>query len=218
MDLLTFVATVIIVTASGALAPGPLFFATISEGAKHGPKTGIIFSIAHTVVEFSLIMIFAVGLLTVINEEIVQVVIGIAGGVVLILFGAFQIRNSFKIDLTDLKKPKSSYKHLFLLGLAFTGLNPYFVLWWLTAGAKIILLSLGFAGLLGVVFMYICHVWMDYVWLTSVAYFSKKGTNVFGLKWFKPLMIIFGVALIYFGSTFIIGAAQIYLQISGAIK
>ena len=97
------------------------------------------------------------------------------------------------------------------MGLVFTGLNPYFVLWWLTAGAKIILLSLGFAGLLGVVFMYICHVWMDYVWLTSVAYFSKKGTNVFGLKWFKPLMIIFGVALIYFGSTFIIGAAQIYL-------
>jgi threonine/homoserine/homoserine lactone efflux protein len=211
MDLLSFVATVIIVTASGALAPGPLFFATVSEGAKHGPKTGIIFSIAHTIVEFSLIMIFALGLLTIASEEIVQVIIGIAGGIVLILFGAFQIRNSFKIDSTDFKKPKSSYKHLFLLGLAFTGLNPYFVLWWLTAGAELILISLAFAGLLGVVFMYICHVWMDYVWLTSVAYFSKKGTNIFGLKWFKPLLIIFGAALIFFGLRFIIGAVDIYI-------
>jgi len=210
MDLFSFIATIVIVTASGALAPGPLFFATVSQGAKHGPKTGLVFSVAHTVVEFSLIMLFALGLLTIASEPIVKVVIGIAGGIVLILFGIFQIRNSFKSDLVEAKKPKSSYKHLFLLGLAFTGLNPYFILWWLTVGGQLIIIALEFAALLGVVFMFLCHVWMDYVWLTGVAYFAKKGTNVIGLKWYKPLMIIFGVVLIYFGSTFILGATGIY--------
>ena len=211
MDLFSFVVTVVILTASGALAPGPLFFATISQGTKHGAKTGLVFSIAHTVVEFSLIMLFALGLLTVASEPIVKIVIGIVGGIVLIAFGAFQIRNSFKSNLDEVKKPKSSYKHLFLIGVVFTGLNPYFILWWLTVGGQLIIMALEFAALLGVIFMFLCHVWMDYVWLTGVAYFAKKGTNIVGLKWYKPLMIIFGVILIYFGVTFILGAAGIYI-------
>jgi len=43
VDLLTFIATVIIVTASGALAPGPLFFPNITHGAKTGAKGGLAF-------------------------------------------------------------------------------------------------------------------------------------------------------------------------------
>lgn len=211
MDLFGFVATIVIITASGALAPGPLFFATVSHGTKHGAKTGLVFSVAHTVVEFSLIMLFALGLLTVASEPIVKIVIGVIGGIVLIAFGAFQIRNSIISKPDKIKNPKSSYRHLFLIGLAFTGLNPYFILWWLTVGAQLIIIALEFAALLGVVFMFICHVWMDYVWLTGVAYFAKKGTNVMGLKWYKPLMIIFGVILIYFGLSFILGSAGIYI-------
>lgn len=59
--------------------------------------------------------------------------------------------------------------------------------------------------------MFISHVWMDYVWLTGVSYFAKKGTNIMSLKWYKPLMIIFGAILIYFGLTFIYGAVDIYI-------
>jgi threonine/homoserine/homoserine lactone efflux protein len=206
MDILSFVATIILVTASGALAPGPLFFATISHGTKSGAKSGFVFSLAHTVVEFSLIMLLALGLLTVASEPTVKQVIGIAGGSVLILFGAFQMRNSLITRSEELKKPKSSYQHLFLIGLVFTGLNPYFILWWLTVGAQLIVIALEIAALMGVVFMFVCHVWMDYAWLTCIAYLAKKGTNVMGLKWYRPMMVLFGVILIYFGFTFLIGA------------
>ena len=123
MDLFSFVVTVIILTASGALAPGPLFFATVTHGAKHGAKSGLIFSIAHTVVEFLLIMFLSLGLLTVASEPIVKMVIGLIGGIVLITFGAIQIRSSVISNPEDLIKPKASYRHLFILGLAFTGLN-----------------------------------------------------------------------------------------------
>ena len=211
MEVFGFIATIIVLTASGALAPGPLFFATVSHGSKHGAKTGIIFSVAHTLVEFSLIMLLALGLLTVASEPIVKIVIGLVGGVVLIIFGAFQIRKYIISKTEELVKPKSSYKHLFLIGLAFTGLNPYFILWWLTVGAQLILMALSFAAILGVVLMFISHVWMDYVWLTGVSYFAKKGTNIMGLKWYKPLMVIFGIILIYFGFTFIYGAVEIYV-------
>ncbi len=211
MELLGFVASIIIISASGALAPGPLFIATISHGTKHGAKSGLIFAIAHTLVEFSLIMLFALGLLTIASEPVVKIVIGVTGGIVLIIFGVIQIRKIIVSKPDELIKPKSSYKYLFFIGIAFTGLNPYFIIWWLTVGGILIFNALLFAGLLGVIFMFICHVWMDYAWLTSVAYFSKKGTNIMGLKWYKPLMLIFSAILIFFGFYFILGAAGIYI-------
>jgi len=206
MDIISFVATVILVTASGALAPGPLFFATISHGAKSGAKSGFIFSIAHTMVEFALIMLFALGLLTIASEPIVKIVIGLAGGTVLIAFGIIQVYKSYKPKPEETQKRPSSSRHLLLIGLVLTGFNPYFILWWLTVGAQLIIISLEFAALLGVVFMYICHVWMDYAWLTTLAHFAKKGTNIIGNKGYRILLGIFGFVLIYFGITFFIGA------------
>ena len=211
MELLGFIITIVLITASGALAPGSLFFANISYGSKLGAKSGLIFSISHTVIEFTLIMIFALGLLTIASEPIVKLVVGIVGGVFLIIFGIFQIRSSIQLKIIDTKKSKSSFSHLFLIGLAFTGLNPLFIIWWLTVGAELILISLAFAGLLGVVFMFICHVWMDNAWLTSIAYFAKKGTQIIGSKGYRILISIFAVILIYFGITFILNAIEPYI-------
>lgn len=77
-------------------------------------------------------------------------------------------------------------------------------MWWLTVGANLILLVLEVGSLTGVVFMYFCHVWMDYVWLTLIAHFAKMGTNIGGLKWYRILMAVFGVVLVYFGMTFLV--------------
>ena len=96
--------------------------------------------------------------------------------------------------------------NLFFLGIIFTGLNPYFIIWWLTAGARLIILALEFAALAGVIFMFICHVWMDYAWLIGLSHFAKKGTNLLGSKWYRYLMVIFGGILIYFGLNFLIDA------------
>lgn len=206
MELLGFVATVVLITASGALAPGPLFFATVSQGTKTGAKGGLVFSVSHTLVEFTLIMLLALGLLTIASETIVKIVIGIVGGAALIVFGLLQIYFQFKSNPSEKKQYKTSYPQLFFMGILLTGLNPYFIIWWLTAGAKLIVLSLEFAAFAGVIFMFVCHVWMDYAWLTSIAYFSKKGTNTLGFKWYKTLIVLFGFVLVYFGISFIIDA------------
>jgi len=204
MEALNFVATVIIYTASGALYPGPLFFVTISHGAKSGAKSGLVFSIAHNLVEFTLVMLLAYGLLNIANEPTVKLIVGIAGGIVLLVFGAMQILGSLTSKFSETKSHGVATRNLLLIGLAFTGLNPFFIIWWLTAGAQLILISLEFASLAGVLFMYLCHVWMDYAWLTAVAHFAKVGTNVIGSKWYRIIMAFFGAVLIYFGLTFII--------------
>ena len=206
MDMFSFVATIILVTGSGALAPGPLFLENLSQGAKSGAKSGFVFSLAHTLVEFALVMLLAVGLLTFAHESSVKLVIGVVGGIVLITFGAMQIRGSLASKLGESKQVKVASSRLFLLGLALTGLNPFFIVWWLTAGAQLIIMAIEFASLAGVVLMYVCHVWMDYVWLTATAHFAKVGLNFVGLRWYRLLIATFEVILIYFGFNFLISS------------
>ena len=206
MDILNLVGIVILMTASGALAPGPLFIVTISHGAKLGARSGLVFSVAHTLVEFPLVILLALGLLSVANEPTVKLTIGVVGGLALLLFGFIQIRDAIQSKFGETKTREVTTRNLLLIGLVFTGLNPFFILWWLTVGANLILLALEFASLAGVVFMYVCHVWMDYIWLTSVAYFAKMGTNIMGFRGYRVIMIVFGAILICFGLTFLINS------------
>ena len=126
MDILNFVLTVVLLTASGALAPGPLFFQTISQGTKTGARSGLIFSISHTIVEFSVIILLAFGLLAIKNESFIRDILGILGGVVLIAFGVYQILSALRKKELEKKEATSSHR-LFLIGIIFTGLNPYLV-------------------------------------------------------------------------------------------
>lgn len=209
MEILDFVVTVVLVTASGALAPGPLFFANLSKGARLGAKGGFVFSVAHTLVEFALVMLLAFGLL-IITSELVKIVIGVTGGIVLVAFGVMQIYGSLRPKSKSLQENgETSSQHLFFIGLAFTGLNPLFIIWWLTAGAQLIIISWEFASLAGVFLMYICHVWMDYVWLTATAHLAKMGMNVVGLKLYRVLIALFGTVLIYFGFAFLASSIQV---------
>lgn len=204
MSPLEFAITVIVVTASGALAPGPLLFATLIHGSESGAKTGLLFSVSHTIVEFSLIMMFALGLFVLSDNSFITNGIAFLGGIVLVGFGIFQIKKMSTYHQIDYSGTSVKRSHLFLIGLAYSGLNPYFLVWWFTVGAHLIFLALEFASFLGVIFMYLCHVWMDYVWLISIAHFSKKGKNILGMKWYRYLIGIFGGFLIFFGLRFII--------------
>jgi len=210
MDMLSFILTIIFVTASGALAPGPLFFAAISHGTKSGARGGLAFSIGHTLVEFPLVVILALGLLIVAREPAVKVSIGVVGGLALLVFGAMQIRDCLKFRFNPPKSSGIASRNPLLVGLTFTGLNPFFILWWLTVGGNLILDSLAIAWVPGVILMYVSHVWMDYAWLTAVAHFARVGTNVVGTRWYRIVMILFGPALICFG---LLGLYQAYLSL-----
>jgi threonine/homoserine/homoserine lactone efflux protein len=215
MELANFIVTVILVTASGALAPGPLFFAAISHGTKSGAKGGLAFSIGHTLVEFPLVLLLALVFGEVASElagePILKLTTGIAGGLVLLIFGIVQIHH-FLIAKADAPSfGGETSRHPLLLGLLFTGLNPYFIVWWLAVGSKLVVDALAFGALLGVLLMYVSHVWMDYAWLTMVAHFARVGTKVAGSRWYRIIMIMFGAVLVYFGFTFLASVLQLVL-------
>lgn len=212
MDVFSFVITVILVTVSGALAPGPLFFTVISHGMKSGAKGGLAFSIGHTLFEFSLVLFIAFilnfGVKPAAGESVMKLSVGIVGGLALIAFGVIQIYASAKSKTgnyqKEVKSKSQKVRHPLVLGLAFTGLNPFFIVWWLTTGLTLIEQALAIASFAGVLLMYVAHVWMDYAWLTAIAYLAKKGVNILGSKGYRILIVVFGAVLIFFGMYFLV--------------
>jgi len=211
MDLFSFVVTVIVVTASGALAPGPLFFGLLMHGSKEGARAGFSYAVGHTLVEFPLVLALSLGLLAAANQPAIKGVIGLVGGLGLIGFGTLQIYDTIKSkpEFGEAPKKSSVPASSLILGLALTGLNPYFILWWLTIGSVLIVQALAFAAIIGVLIMYISHVWMDYAYLTAIAHLGKRGKNLIGSRYYKLVLIAFGLILIYYGSTFLLNVVKL---------
>ena len=56
-----FAIIVIVISASGVMAPGPLFAANVSYGLREGTKSGIKMAVGHTIVEFPLVILLGIG-------------------------------------------------------------------------------------------------------------------------------------------------------------
>jgi hypothetical protein len=62
MNILEFAGEVILLSASGVLSPGPLFFTNLIYGIRQGAHAGIKIAYGHTIVELPLITILALGM------------------------------------------------------------------------------------------------------------------------------------------------------------
>src|SRR2546427_9919423 len=91
MSVLDFGVEVIAISASGVLAPGPLFFTNLLYGTRQGARPGIKVAYGHTVVELALIIMLAAGLFasTATNQD--PVAIGLAGGIGILGFACLEI-------------------------------------------------------------------------------------------------------------------------------
>jgi threonine/homoserine/homoserine lactone efflux protein len=204
LNFVEFAATIVLVTASGALAPGPLFFATIIHGAKTGAKAGLAVAIGHMLVELPLVLLMASGLLSIANEPLVKHSLGIIGGLALLTFGGLQIHGAIRqVNPNSGLNSRAITRSSLLLGILFSGLNPFFLVWWLSAGSLLVADALLFGAIAGVLLMYGLHVWMDYLWLTVVAHLAGKGRDLLGWRGYRWMLIAFGLILIFFGINFV---------------
>lgn len=161
------------------------------------------------VVEFPLVLLLALGLIQTASHPSIIVLVGFVGGIALLIFGALQIKAAIRQRAVGASgNSRGAPRNSFVLGLVLTGLNPFFIIWWLTVGAKIILDAVQFAALYGVLILYGAHIWMDYAWLTTVAFSAKRGIQLLTARAYRWLLIAFGLILVYFGISFLVGALQ----------
>ena len=195
-----FAIIVIVISASGVMAPGPLFAANISYGLRGEARSGIKMAAGHAAVEFPLIMLLGIGAFSLETFPGFRTAISAAGAVTLFVFALLQIRATLQKKENIISKPKHGP---IITGVILSALNPFFIIWWLTIGFKLIsdaMLIWAFSGMLVVFFL---HVWMDFVWLGGISFITSKSSKIFSNKSYKIIMIGLSLMLIYFGITFL---------------
>ena len=201
---LEFFALIIIISASGVMAPGPLFVANISYGLVGGLKAGLKMAVGHAIVELPIVVILGIGVFSLESFLGYRVIVTLMGAIALFVFAGIQIKVVFE-KKNDFTTPAG--KSPLIAGIILSGLNPFFLVWWITIGFKLVSDSILLWGAGGILILFGLHIWMDFAWLGGVAYLSSKGAKVLSNKNLKIIMFVLSLTLIYFGFSFL---AEIY--------
>ncbi len=87
--------------------------------------------------------------------------------------------------------------------------NPFFLIWWATVGAALVLRSarFGVGGLLAFVSV---HWLCDFVWCYFLSALSFKGGRFFGHGFQKVVFVVCGVFLVSFGGKYLFEAVRVF--------
>ncbi len=201
VQIIEFAVLVIVISASGVMAPGPLFAATVSYGLRGGARAGFKMAVGHTIVELPLVILLGIGVFSLEIFPEFMTIISIFGSIKLYVFATIQIRTIFVKKELVLSNPKQGP---LITGIALSALNPFFIIWWLAIGFKLIsdaMLMWSFAGIL-IVFVF--HIWMDFAWLGTVSFLASKSSKILSNKNYKIVMVGLSIMLIYFGIIFLV--------------
>ena len=200
-ELFGFLGLVIIISASGVMSPGPLFAANVMYGLREGKISGLKMAVGHTIVEFPLILLLGIGFFSIESIPEIRTTITVLGAIGLFGFAIIQIRAVTKKEFSVETKSKQGP---LVAGVLLSALNPFFIIWWLTIGLVLISESIESFGLIGIVILFLFHIWMDYVWLFIIAAFSSKAKNYLSKTNFKIIIVGLSLILVYFGIDFLL--------------
>ncbi|MBN1357487.1 LysE family transporter [Candidatus Bathyarchaeota archaeon] len=194
-----FLASVVLISMTGVMMPGPLFAVTIEKAAK--TKTaGLLIAIGHGVVEFPLMFLIYYGIDRIVSAEVlqtVQVTVGLIGGLLMMFMGVQTFRNRNKTIETY-----ESPKHESLIaGIWTTAANAGFILWWLTIGTTLVITARSFGFLEFTVFA-VVHWLCDFIWYTVVAFLIFKSQRFWTKQVNQAILIFCFSVLIGFGLWF----------------
>ena len=201
VEILEFAVLVIVISASGVMAPGPLFAATVSYGLRKGTRTGFKIAIGHAIVELPLVILLGIGVFSLEIFPEFRTIISIFGAITLFVFAAIQIRTIFRKKELVLSNPKQGP---LITGIVFTALNPFFIIWWLAIGFKLISDAMLIWSFAGILIVFALHIWMDFAWLGTVSVLASKSSKILSNKNYKILMMGLSLMLVYFGIMFLV--------------
>ncbi|HET7644227.1 MAG TPA: LysE family transporter [Nitrososphaeraceae archaeon] len=198
---------VILLSTTGVLSPGPLFFINILYGSKYGSFVGLKIALGHTIAEFPLIIILSYVLYTFSSfhvSDIIFKIIGTIGGIFILIFSILQIKSLIKdkksTQVQGISNIKFNIRNPALIGFIFTILNPFFLIWWFTIGSTMISESiLNFGIVEGTSLLFFSHIWMDYFWLWFTSFMVNKGKSVINAKIYQMFVFVISVILGIFG-------------------
>ncbi|HLA28342.1 MAG TPA: LysE family transporter [Syntrophales bacterium] len=197
-----------VIALSGAMMPGPLLAATISESARRGFIAGPLLVFGHSILELALMISLLVGLAPLLQHALVFVVIALTGSLILFWMAFGMFRSLPALRLPQAAEP-SEHDHLAISGALLSLSNPYWVIWWATIGLGYILQSLQY-GPWGIAFFFAGHVLADLVWYAAVSAGVSKGRHFLNDRLYRGIagtcagfLVVFAGYFLYAGCIFI---------------
>jgi threonine/homoserine/homoserine lactone efflux protein len=196
-DFYVFLASVLLISLSGVLMPGPLFAVIIKKSSKN-KFAGALIALGHGLVEFPLMFLIFFVLSQFSIPSFVSVAVGLVGGSFMVFMGVQAFSSRHKQEEATVEFKRDSV----LAGVWTTAANAGFILWWLTIGTALILNAklfgfIGFSVFAGV------HWFTDFIWYTVIAMLIFKSQRFWNDKARVGITFFCAAIFVGFGAYFI---------------
>ncbi len=203
MSLATFLVEAVLISLSGVMSPGPVAAVAVGKG-NESPHAGAWVALGHGMVEFPLMIAIFFGVGYLFGLLYVRAAIAFVGGVVLLIMGVSMLRSIKRAEVGSSKYTRSPV----IAGMLLSAGNPYFVIWWATVGAALLMRSVSF-GVLGFLLFALLHWLCDFLWGYFLSALSFKGRRFFGRRFQEIVFAACGVFLLIFSGKYIVDAARV---------
>ena len=203
--MLPILLSVVVISLSGVMAPGPMFAVTLAKSYR-SPWAGTWIALGHAVIEVPLILLIYFGFAPFFQNSAVQLGLSIVGGGMICWLGIAMFRARTEV----VHQGKDLPYNAFVAGILTSGFNPFFLVWWATIGSMLIMRFLDF-GTTGLMVFIVAHWLVDLVWLSLVSNLVYRTRSLWGRKFHEWLFIACSLLLIGFGGWFIVSGIQIVI-------
>ena len=209
-NLLVFLGTVVAVSVTGVMMPGPVTAAAIARGY-HQKWAGFHIALGHALVEFPTIALMAFGFSAVLQSRWVNIGIGLLGGAMLVFMGVSMVLSrGGVVGKSRAARPEGGRGndaadpfpyHPVVAGVITTAANPYYFLWWATLGAALTINALEF-GLVVLVVFAVLHWSIDLGWYVFLGYTVNKSRGLWNDRIYIAVFAFCGGVMVLFGVWF----------------
>lgn len=195
-------ATVIVVSISGVMMPGPMFAVNVARSYRSA-RNGALMAVGHLILEVPLILLIYFGFARFFEHIAVQTSLSLVGGVMIVWMGI----SMFRARTGVIQKGKDLAYNGVAAGIITSGLNPYFYLWWATVGSAILMKFMDY-GIRGLIIFIIVHWLCDLFWLSFVSILINRTQHLWGQKIQEGIFIVCSLLLTGFGVWFIVSGIR----------
>ena len=205
-ELVTIFFSSFIIALSGAMMPGPLLTATISESSQRGFIAGPLLILGHGILEIILLVALILGLAPILLRDDVFASVALSGGAILLWMAAGMFRTLPSLTLS-LNPGSLKRDSLILNGVLLSIANPYWIIWWATIGFGYVIFSWRY-GMAGIVFFFTGHILADLAWYSAVSAAVGKGRHLFSDGIYRGIIGTCAVVLVIFACYFFYAGIQ----------
>ncbi|HXY74080.1 MAG TPA: LysE family transporter [Dehalococcoidales bacterium] len=201
--MLPVILSVLAVSLTGVMTPGPMFAVTVAKSYR-SPWAGAKIALGHAIIEVPIILLIYFGFTKLFQHTTFQIVLSIVGGAMLVWMGIGMFRSRKAVVEGGKDMPYGAVT----AGIVMSATNPFFLLWWATAGSMLVMKFSQF-GVQGLPIFIATHWICDLVWLSLVSVVIFRTKNLWGNKLQSWILIACSLLMFGFGIWFMFSGIRL---------